>query len=288
MKGRYLLIIALLLLCGCQDADTKKVTSAKENEKVLTIKNEVLKNDQNFKNNQDGKNNLLLLMANSVDYYNYVNGSMVLTMDYQGQMQQIKYDFQINVPDYHSFIYQVSSTGFNEQCFFRDSEKMYFYNGNIDDLKNNDLSELIKEKKMIVEQVSANNNLFKYRDLSLQERIDNFSSTRVANDLYGDVAPYVFPEEIALYQLGTKYDNYDIKDNTDFIDREVFVVEGTIDDTVYNKGTISLFVDKQTGILLKYEYKTDVSTVTMEMEQIAIDQDDQDDFYLEYIKNKKN
>lgn len=242
MKGRYLLIIALLLLCGCQDADAKKVTSAKENEKVLTIKNEVLKNNQNFKNNQDGKNNLLLLMANSVDYYNYVNGSMVLTMDYQGQMQQIKYDFQINVPDYHSFIYQVSSTGFNEQCFFRDSEKMYFYNGNIDDLKNNDLSELIKEKKMIVEQVSANNNLFKYQSLSLQERIDNFSSTRVANDLYGDVAPYVFPEEIALYQLGTKYDNYDIKDNTDFIDREVFVVEGTIDDTVYNKGTISLFV----------------------------------------------
>lgn len=49
-----------------------------------------------------------------------------------------------------------------------------------------------------------------------------------------------------------------------------------------------LFVDKQTGILLKYEYKTDVSIVTMEMEQIAIDQDDQDDFYLEYIKNKKN
>ena len=265
MKGRYLLIIALLLLCGCQDADAKKVTSAKENEKVLTIKNEVLKNNQNFKNNQNGKNNLLLLMANSVDYYNYVNGSMVLTMDYQGQMQQIKYD-----------------------CFFRDSEKMYFYNGNIDDLKNNDLSELIKEKKMIVEQVSANNNLFKYQSLSLQERIDNFSSTRVANDLYGDVAPYVFPEEIALYQLGTKYDNYDIKDNTDFIDREVFVVEGTIDDTVYNKGTISLFVDKQTGILLKYEYKTDVSIVTMEMEQIAIDQDEQDDFYLEYIKNKKN
>ena len=79
-----------------------------------------------------------------------------------------------------------------------------------------------------------------------------------------------------------------IKDNTDFLDREVFVVEGTIDDTIYNKGTISLFVDKQTGILLKYEYKTDVSIVTMEMEQIAIDQDDQDDFYLEYIKNKKN
>lgn len=288
MKGRYLLIIVLLLLCGCQDANAKKVTSVKENEKVLTIKNDVLKNDKNFKNNEDGKNNLLLLMANSVDYYNYVNGSMILTMDYQGQMQQIKYDFQINVPEYHSYIYQVSSTGINEQCFFRDSEKMYFYNGNIDELKNSDLSKMIKEKRIIVEQVSANNNLFRYRNLSLQERIDNFSSTRVANDLYGDVAPYIFPEEIALYQLGMKYDNYDITEKSTFLNREVFVVEGTIDDTIYNKGTISLFVDKQTGILLKYEYKTDVSTVTMEMKQIAIDQNAQDDFYLEFIKNKKN
>ncbi|MFQ6793070.1 MAG: hypothetical protein ACLRT4_09845 [Thomasclavelia sp.] len=284
----WYLIFYLVFLCGCQNEKVNEAGAEVFDSQVLEIENKIVKNQKNFENNDQGKRELLLLMANSVDYYSYLDGAMVLTTSYQGEARQIKYDFQIDVGNYHSYIYQIASNSINEQCYFRDNEKMYFLNGNVNELHNSDIDELVNEKKMTVELVDIDNSLNKYADLSLEERIENLNTTRVANDLYGDVAPYVFPEDIALYQLGLNYRNYQIKENALYLNREVFVIEGIIDDSIYNEGDIYMLVDKQTGILLKYKYTSDVSEVEMVMNRLEVDTSNNEDMYLKWIKKSEN
>ena len=77
-----------------------------------------------------------------------------------------------------------------------------FFVGDLVSLNNN-LDELINKQMMTVEDVSKDDSLFKYKDLTLEERVENMDISRVANDLFGDVAPFLLPEDIALRQIGT-------------------------------------------------------------------------------------
>ncbi len=171
---------------------------------------------------------------------------MLSTLSYQGQKSESKYIFQVNVPEYQSYIYLVPSKNEESQVTFRDSERMYFFVGDLVSLNNN-LDELINKQMMTVEDVSKDDSLFKYKDLTLEERVENMDISRVANDLFGDVAPYLLPEDIALRQIGTAYNNYEIKGEEKYLNRDTYRVEGKINDSLYNSdSTFSMFVYKHT------------------------------------------
>lgn len=280
MKMKYSLLIIVLLLTSCTGNDVQEVSY--ENDEEMT-KLTIDKNQNDFNNDETGKRQLLTLMANSADYYHYLSGSMIVTQTYQGNSIQYKYQFQINLDNYHSYIYQIASNSLKEQFYFRDQEKMYFYYGNLKQLETETLSKLQEENLLVIEKVPRDDILYQNSDQSLEQRIADLNSTRVPHDLFGDVAPYVFPEEIALYQLGLNYNNYHLS-NTSFLEKETFLVEGSINQEYYNPGSISMIVDKQTGILLKYQYTTDISSVEMVMEELLIDQAADEDYYLKYIK----
>ena len=97
----------------------------------LNGKREIDKNDKIFANNNQGKHDLLMLMANSVDHYNLISGTMLSTLSYQGQKSESKYIFQVNVPEYQSYIYLVPSKNEESQVTFRDSERIYFFVGDL-------------------------------------------------------------------------------------------------------------------------------------------------------------
>lgn len=119
----------------------------------------------------------------------------------------------------------------------------------------------------------------------LTNRVEDVNITRVANDLYGDVAPYLFPEDIALRQLGVDYSSFTIKGKTEFLERDVFQVEGIINNDLYTEGgTISMLIDQQTGIVLEYTRNSINSKVEMKMESISIDEGSEIDLYSKYIK----
>lgn len=131
MKNKWLsIMIGITLLSGCVKEDnesmvsTYKIDISKLNQQRIVSKNMI-----NFKDDQQGKSDLLMLMINSVDYYNLVSGKMGVTSTYLDNQTQIKYEFQINIPEYKSYIYQKSSGGYSEQVMFRDSEQMYFFTG---------------------------------------------------------------------------------------------------------------------------------------------------------------
>ena len=225
-------------------------------------------------------------MANSVDHYNLISGTMLSTLSYQGQKSESKYIFQVNVPEYQSYIYLVPSKNEESQVTFRDSERMYFFVGDLVSLNNN-LDELINKQMMTVEDVSKDDSLFKYKDLTLEERVENMDISRVANDLFGDVAPYLLPEDIALRQIGTAYNNYEIKGEEKYLNRDTYRVEGKINDSLYNSdSTFSMLVDKQTGIVLKYTRTTKDSLVEMKMEGISIDEMNEENMYAKYLSKK--
>ena len=225
-------------------------------------------------------------MANSVDHYNLISGTMLSTLSYQGQKSESKYIFQVNVPEYQSYIYLVPSKNEESQVTFRDSERMYFFVGDLVSLNNN-LDELINKQMMTVEDVSKDDSLFKYKDLTLEERVENMDISRVANDLFGDVAPYLLPEDIALRQIGTAYNNYEIKGEEKYLNRDTYRVEGKINDSLYNSdSTFSMLVDKQTGIVLKYTRTTKDSLVEMKMEGISIDEMNEENMYAKYLSQK--
>ncbi|MFR2722575.1 MAG: hypothetical protein ACLTAY_13540 [Thomasclavelia ramosa] len=227
-----------------------------------------------------------MLMANSVDHYNLISGTMLSTLSYQGQKSESKYIFQVNVPEYQSYIYLVPSKNEESQVTFRDSERMYFFVGDLVSLNNN-LDELINKQMMTVEDVSKDDSLFKYKDLTLEERVENMDISRVANDLFGDVAPYLLPEDIALRQIGTAYNNYEIKGEEKYLNRDTYRVEGKINDSLYNSdSTFSMLVDKQTGIVLKYTRTTKDSLVEMKMEGISIDEMNEENMYAKYLSQK--
>ncbi len=286
MKNKWLsIMIGITLLSGCVKEDnesmvsTYKIDISKLNQQRIVSKNMI-----NFKDDQQGKSDLLMLMINSVDYYNLVSGKMGVTSTYLDNQTQIKYEFQINIPEYKSYIYQKSSGGYSEQVMFRDSEQMYFFTGKKKDLENLSFEELINKKQISIEEVKKEDNLFKFADWSLKDRKDDMNVSRVANDLYGDVAPYLFPEDIALRQLGIDLNNFSIKGKDKFLDREVFLVEGKVINDLYSEGgIISLLIDQQTGIVLKYIRSSVNSQVEMEMENILIDSDNEDDLYERYI-----
>lgn len=286
MKNKWLsIMIGITLLSGCVKEDnesmvsTYKIDISKLNQQRIVSKNMI-----NFKDDQQGKSDLLMLMINSVDYYNLVSGKMGVTSTYLDNQTQIKYEFQINIPEYKSYIYQKSSGGYSEQVMFRDSEQMYFFTGKKKDLENLSFEELINKKQISIEEVKKEDNLFKFADWSLKDRKDDMNVSRVANDLYGDVAPYLFPEDIALRQLGIDLNNFSIKGKDKFLDREVFLVEGKVINDLYSEGgIISLLIDQQTGIVLKYIRSSVNSQVEMEMENILIDSDNEDDLYEMYI-----
>lgn len=279
MKNKWLsIMIGITLLSGCVKEDnesmvsTYKIDISKLNQQRIVSKNMI-----NFKDDQQGKSDLLMLMINSVDYYNLVSGKMGVTSTYLDNQTQIKYEFQINIPEYKSYIYQKSSGGYSEQVMFRDSEQMYFFTGKKKDLENLSFEELINKKQISIEEVKKEDNLFKFADWSLKDRKDDMNVSRVANDLYGDVAPYLFPEDIALRQLGIDLNNFSIKGKDKFLDREVFLVEGKVINDLYSEGgIISLLIDQQTGIVLKYIRSSVNSQVEMEMENILIDSDNGD------------
>lgn len=286
MKNKWLsIMVGLTLLSGCIKEDnenmvsTYKIDISKLNQQRIVSKNMI-----DFKDDQQGKHDLLMLMINSVDYYNLVSGKMSVTSTYLNNQTQIKYEFQINIPEYRSYIYQISSSGYSEQIMFRDSKKMYFFIGEKEDLENFSFEELINKKQISIEEVSKEDNLFKFANWSLKDRKDDMNVSRVANDLYGDIAPYLFPEDIALRQLGIDLDGFSIKGKEKFLDREVFLVEGKVNNDLYTEGgTISLLIDQQTGIVLKYIRSSTNSQVEMKMENILIDSDNEDDLYEKYI-----
>ena len=211
---------------------------------------------------------------------------MLSTLSYQGQKSESKYIFQVNVPEYQSYIYLVPSKNEESQVTFRDSERMYFFVGDLVSLNNN-LDELINKQMMTVEDVSKDDSLFKYKDLTLEERVENMDISRVANDLFGDVAPYLLPEDIALRQIGTAYNNYEIKGEEKYLNRDTYRVEGKINDSLYNSdSTFSMLVDKQTGIVLKYTRTTKDSLVEMKMEGISIDEMNEENMYAKYLSQK--
>ena len=210
---------------------------------------------------------------------------MKVTSTYLDNMSNLEYEFQINIPEYKSYVYQISSNDYSEQVMIRDSEKMYVFTGDKKDLENFTLNELIEKKQFSVEEISRENNLFKFMDWSLTNRVEDVNITRVANDLYGDVAPYLFPEDIALRQLGVDYSSFTIKGKTEFLERDVFQVEGIINNDLYTEGgTISMLIDQQTGIVLEYTRNSINSKVEMKMESISIDEGSEIDLYSKYIK----
>lgn len=287
MKNKWFgFMIGLMVFTGCskQDVDKPVVTLNIDISK-LNQQRTVTKNMIDFKDNDQGKHELLMLMINSVDYYNLVSGKMEVTSTYLDNISQLRYEFQINIPEYKSYVYQKSSNDSSEQVMLRDSEKMYFFTGDKNDLENFTLKELVEKKQISVEDISRDNNLFKFMDWSLEDRVENVDITRVANDLYGDVAPYLLPEDIALRQLGIDYSSFKIKDKTEFLGRTVFQVEGKINNDLYTEGgTISMLIDQQTGIILEYIRNSTNSKVEMKMESISIDKDNETDLYSKYLK----
>ena len=288
MKTKYVLVLMAMMfvISGCREEVTKEVGDTTINIAELNGKREIDKNDKIFANNNQGKHDLLMLMANSVDHYNLISGTMLSTLSYQGQKSESKYIFQVNVPEYQSYIYLVPSKNEESQVTFRDSERMYFFVGDLVSLNNN-LDELINKQMMTVEDVSKDDSLFKYKDLTLEERVENMDISRVANDLFGDVAPYLLPEDIALRQIGTAYNNYEIKGEEKYLNRDTYRVEGKINDSLYNSdSTFSVLVDKQTGIVLKYTRTTKDSLVEMKMEGISIDEMNEENMYAKYLSQK--
>lgn len=131
MKNRWIgLIVGLIVLTGCnkQDIDKPVVTLNIDISK-LNQQRTVTKNMINFKDDDQGKHDLLMLMINSVDYYNLVSGEMKVTSTYLDNISNLEYEFQINIPEYKSYVYQISSNSHSEQVMIRDSEKMYFLQG---------------------------------------------------------------------------------------------------------------------------------------------------------------
>ena len=175
MKTKYVLVLMAMMfvISGCREEVTKEVGDTTINIAELNGKREIDKNDKIFANNNQGKHDLLMLMANSVDHYNLISGTMLSTLSYQGQKSESKYIFQVNVPEYHS-------KNEESQVTFRDSERMYFFVGDLVSLNNN-LDELINKQMMTVEDVSKDDSLFKYKDLTLEERVENMDISRVAN-----------------------------------------------------------------------------------------------------------
>lgn len=288
MKTRHVLvlIVMMILICGCQDKRDNEVSKTNIDIVELNDKRSVSKNKKLFENNDQGKHDLLMLMANSVDNYNLVSGKMISTLGYQGEESHNEYIFQINIPEYQSYLYQAGTNELEDQVIFRDSQKMYFFMGKLEDL-NNDLDELINKQMMSVEEVNQETNLFKYKELSLEQRIADINISRVANDLFGDVAPYLFPEDIALRQLGNNYSNYNIIGNEKYLERNTIKVEGKISDDLYaNDSSFSMLVDQETGIVLKYQRVSSDSKVEMKMESISIDQEDEENMYAKYINHK--
>ena len=254
MKTKYVLVLMAMMfvISGCREEVTKEVGDTTINIAELNGKREIDKNDKIFANNNQGKHDLLMLMANSVDHYNLISGTMLSTLSYQGQK----------------------------------SERMYFFVGDLVSLNNN-LDELINKQMMTVEDVSKDDSLFKYKDLTLEERVENMDISRVANDLFGDVAPYLLPEDIALRQIGTAYNNYEIKGEEKYLNRDTYRVEGKINDSLYNSdSTFSMLVDRQTGIVLKYTRNTKDSLVEMKMEGISIDEMNEENMYAKYLSQK--
>ena len=279
MKTKYVLVLMAMMfvISGCREEVTKEVGDTTINIAELNGKREIDKNDKIFANNDQGKHDLLMLMANSVDHYNLISGTMLSTLSYQGQKSESKYIFQVNVPEYQSYIYLVPSKNEESQVTFRDSERMYFFVGDL----------VINKQMMTVEDVSKDDSLFKYKDLTLEERVENMDISRVANDLFGDVAPYLLPEDIALRQIGTAYNNYEIKGEEKYLNRDTYRVEGKINDSLYNSdSTFSMLVDKQTGIVLKYTRTTKDSLVEMKMEGISIDEMNEENMYAKYLSQK--
>lgn len=288
MKTRHVLvlIVMMILICGCQDKQDSEVSKTNIDIVELNNKRSVSKNEKIFENNDQGKHDLLMLMANSVDNYNLVSGKMISTLGYQGEESHNEYIFQINIPEYQSYLYQAGTNELEDQVIFRDSQKMYFFMGKLEDL-NNDLDELINKQMMSVEEVNQETNLFKYKELSLEQRIADINISRVANDLFGDVAPYLFPEDIALRQLGNNYSNYNIIGNEKYLECNTIKVEGKISDDLYaNDSSFSMLVDQETGIVLKYQRVSSDSKVEMKMESISIDQEDEENMYAKYINHK--
>ena len=254
MKTKYVLVLMAMMfvISGCREEVTKEVGDTTINIAELNGKREIDKNDKIFANNNQGKHDLLMLMANSVDHYNLISGTMLSTLSYQGQKSESKYIFQVNVPEYQSYIYLVPSKNEESQVTFRDSERMYFFVGDLVSLNNN-LDELINKQMMTVE----------------------------------DVAPYLLPEDIALRQIGTAYNNYEIKGEEKYLNRDTYRVEGKINDSLYNSdSTFSMLVDKQTGIVLKYTRTTKDSLVEMKMEGISIDEMNEENMYAKYLSQK--
>lgn len=287
MKNRWIGLLAVLIVfTGCNEQDIEKpVTALNIDISKLNQQRTVIKNMVEFKDNDQGKHDLLMLMINSVDYYNLISGKMKVTSTYLDNMSNLEYEFQINIPEYKSYVYQISSNDYSEQVMIRDSEKMYVFTGDKKDLENFTLNELIEKKQFSVEEISRENNLFKFMDWSLTNRVEDVNITRVANDLYGDVAPYLFPEDIALRQLGVDYSSFTIKGKTEFLERDVFKVEGIINNDLYTEGgTISMLIDQQTGIVLEYTRNSMNSKVEMKMESISIDEGGEIDLYSKYIK----
>lgn len=287
MKNRWIGLLAVLIVfTGCNEQDIEKpVTALNIDISKLNQQRTVIKNMVEFKDNDQGKHDLLMLMINSVDYYNLISGKMKVTSTYLDNMSNLEYEFQINIPEYKSYVYQISSNDYSEQVMIRDSEKMYVFTGDKKDLENFTLNELIEKKQFSVEEISRENNLFKFMDWSLTNRVEDVNITRVANDLYGDVAPYLFPEDIALRQLGVDYSSFTIKGKTEFLGRDVFQVEGIINNDLYTEGgTISMLIDQQTGIVLEYTRNSINSKVEMKMESISIDEGSEIDLYSKYIK----
>ena len=189
MKNKWLsIMIGMIMLVGCVKQDTENMVSiSKIDITELNAQRKVSKNVIDFEDDQQGKYDLLKLMINSVDYYNLVSGKMCVTSSYLDNQTQIKYEFQINIPEYRSFVYQISSSGYSEQVMFRDSKNMYFFTGNREDLDNFSFEELINKKEISIEEIDKDDNLFKFAKWSLEERFNDINISRVANDLYGDV-----------------------------------------------------------------------------------------------------
>lgn len=279
-----LIVVLMILLCGCQSDSEVSRTNIDIIE--LNGKRSVEKNKQVFKDDDLSKHNLLMLMANSVDYYNLVSGKMVLVSSYQEEQKRNEYIFQVNVPDYQSFIYQVGNDELEDQVIFRDKQNMYFFMGELDSL-NNDFNELINKQLMSVEEVQQDSGLYKYRELNIEQRIADINISRVANDLFGDTAPYLFPEDIALRQLGCDYQNYNIVANERYLNRTVIKVEGKVcNEPNVQESEFSMLVDQETGIVLKYLRVSNDGQVEMKMESIAIDQGEED-LFSKYIKLDK-
>lgn len=285
MKKKYIfIIIGVILLVGCSSYQDDPVSELKINISDLNQQRVVSKNMIDFEDNQQGKRDLLMLMINSVDYYNLVSGKMNVKSTYLNNQTQIEYEFQVNIPEYESYIYCASSSGYGNQIMFRDNKKMYFLNGDKNILEKYSFQELIDAKKISIEEIDKDNNLFMFANWSLEERFEDNSITRVANDLFGDVAPYLLPEDIALRQLGIEVDSFKIKGKEKYLNRDVFLIEGEINNNLYVEGgMISMLVDRQTGIILKYIRRGVNSKVEMEMKDILID-GEEIDLYKKYVK----